>query len=200
MSDPIVHPGADVSAGAWLEPDVVVWNGAVVREEARIGRGCTLGRGAYIDRAVTIGPNCKVQDAARIYGPAVLAAGVFVGPGAILANDRYPRAINPDGSKKAASEWHAQGVTVGEGAAVGAAAVVIAGVSLGRWSLVAASAVVTKDVLDFALVAGNPARRRGWVGRHGTPLLEQGAGRWVCQASGSAYVEADGVLVELGQA
>lgn len=183
-----------------MEPDVVVWNGAVVREEARIGRGCTLGRGAYIDRAVTIGPNCKVQDAARIYGPAVLAAGVFVGPGAILANDRYPRAINPDGSKKAASEWHAQGVTVGEGAAVGAAAVVIAGVSLGRWSLVAASAVVTKDVLDFALVAGNPARRRGWVGRHGTPLLEQGAGRWVCQASGSAYVEADGVLVELGQA
>ncbi len=199
MSDPIVHPGADVSAGARLEPDVVVWNGAVVREQARVGRGSTLGRGAYIDRDVTIGPNCKVQDAARIYGPAAVAAGVFVGPGAILANDRYPRAVNPDGTKKTASDWHAKGVTVGEGASVGAAAVVLGGVSLGRWSLVAASAVVTKDVVDFALVAGNPARRRAWVGRHGTPLSEERAGRWVCRVSGSAYLESDGVLVELGQ-
>ena len=199
MSDPIVHPGADIAAGAQLEPDVVVWNGAVVREQARVGRGSTLGRGAYIDRDVTIGPNCKVQDAARIYGPAAVAAGVFVGPGAILANDRYPRAVNPDGTKKSASDWHAQGVTVGEGASVGAGAVVLGGVSLGRWSMVAASAVVTKDVLDFALVAGNPARRRGWVGRHGTPLFEESAGRWLCRVSGAAYLEADGVLVELAQ-
>lgn len=109
----------------------------------------------------------------------------------------FPRAINPDGTLKTAADWDVVGVTVREGASIGARAVCVAPVTIGRWAMVAAGAVVTTDVPDFALVAGVPARRIRWVGRAGMPLVDMGDGRWRCPSTGAVYRESPERLTEL---
>lgn len=185
---------ADVDPDAQIGDGSSIWHLAQVREGVRMGVGCVVGRGAYIGTGVQMGDHCKVQNYALVYEPAVLEDGVFIGPAAVLTNDTFPRAVNPDGSLKSAHDWEAVGVTVREGASVGARAVCVAPVTIGRWATVAAGAVVTRDVPDFALVAGVPARRIRWVGRAGVPLTERGPGLWQCPQTGETYHEADGVL------
>lgn len=194
----IVHPTADVAPDAVLGDRTRIWHLAQVREGAAIGEDCVVGRGAYIGSGVRLGHRCKVQNAALVYEPARLGDGVFVGPGVVLTNDRRPRAVNPDGSLKEAADWEPVGVVCGDGASVGAGAICVAPVRIGRWALVAAGAVVTSDVPDFALVVGTPARRVAWVGRTGERLVRgTGPGRWDCTATGRRYVERDGSLEEL---
>lgn len=196
MSDaPAVQPSADVAESAELGARTRVWHLAQVREGARLGADCNIGRGAYIGPDVVLGDACKVQNYALVYEPARLGDGVFIGPAAVLTNDEFPRAANPDGTPKGADDWHAVGVTVGRGASIGARAVCVAPVTIGEWALVAAGAVVTKDVPPYALVVGVPARRVGWVGRVGRPLTHEGDGVWVCPESGERYVETDGALL-----
>lgn len=192
-----VQPSADVDPTAELGEGTSVWHLAQVREGARLGRGCIIGRGAYIGTGVRLGDNVKVQNYALVYEPAQLADGVFIGPAAVLTNDEYPRSVAPDGSLKSAEDWHAVGVTIKEGAAIGARAVCVAPVTIGRWATVAAGAVVTKDVPDFALVAGVPARRIKWVGRAGVPLQADGPGRWRCPVTQTSYVENEDTLTEV---
>jgi UDP-2-acetamido-3-amino-2,3-dideoxy-glucuronate N-acetyltransferase len=193
-----VAPGADVDERAQIGEGSSIWHLAQVREEAVLGRNCTIGRGAYIGPGVHLGDNVKLQNYALVYEPARLADGVFIGPAAVLTNDEYPRAVTPEGRLKTGADWHAVGVVVGEGASIGARAVCVAPVSVGRWALVAAGAVVTKDVPDFALVVGVPARRVGWVGRAGEPLVAKEADRYACPRTGAGYLERDGRLVEEG--
>ena len=152
----IIAESADVSPDARIGEDAKIWHLAQVREGAQIGDRCIVGRGAYIGMGVHLGDDCKIQNYALIYEPAMLADGVFVGPAAVLTNDTYPRAIAPDGSIKTASDWEPVGVTIERGASIGARAVCIAPVTIGAWATVAAGAVVTKDVPAFALVAGSP--------------------------------------------
>ena len=168
---------------------------ADVSEEAVLGRDCIVGRGAYIGEGVVMGDSCKVQNYALVYEPARLADGVFIGPAVTLTNDHFPRAVNPDGTVKSAADWEPVGVTIDEGASIGARAVCVAPVHVGAWATVAAGAVVTKDVPAHALVAGVPARRIGWVGRAGEPLTPaepgpDGARRWRCPVTGTLYQEA----------
>ncbi|MBB2940411.1 acetyltransferase-like isoleucine patch superfamily enzyme [Actinoplanes lutulentus] len=191
-----VAPTADVDDRAEIGAGTRVWHLAQIREDATLGSNCNVGRGAYVGPGVTIGDNAKLQNHALVYEPARLGDGVFVGPAAVLTNDEYPRAVTPDGVLKTGDDWHAVGVTIGDGAAIGARAVCIAPVTVGRWALVAAGAVVTKDVPDFALVVGVPAKRIGWVGRAGRPLTAKGDGIWVCPETGAEYTEKDGLLTE----
>ena len=187
---------ADVSPEATLGDGSSIWHLAQVREGAVLGENCIVGRGAYIGTGVVMGRNCKVQNYALVYEPARLEDGVFVGPAAVFTNDHYPRSVAPDGSIKGGDDWEAVGVTCREGSSIGARAVCVAPVTIGRWALVAAGSVVIKDVPDFALVVGVPARRIGWVGRAGLPL-EQGAdGTWTCPQTGTTYTESDGQLME----
>ena len=198
----MIEPSADVAPSAIVAPSARVWHLAQVREEARIGEETIVGRGAYIGEGVRVGGRCKIQNYALIYEPASLADGVFVGPAAVFTNDHCPRAINADGTLKSASDWERVGVTVERGAAIGARAVCVAPVRIGAWASVGAGAVVTRDVAPYALVLGVPARRVGWVGEAGVPLVaaddtasEASERAWVCPASGHRYVERDGALL-----
>jgi UDP-2-acetamido-3-amino-2,3-dideoxy-glucuronate N-acetyltransferase len=194
VNSPRIEPTADVDQRAQIGMGSTVWHLAQVRENARLGTGCIVGRGAYVGPGVLIGDNVKLQNYALVYEPAVLEDGVFIGPAAVLTNDMFPRSTDPAGLLKRASDWESLGVVVREGASLGARAVVVAGVEIGRWALVGAGAVVARNVPDFALVVGVPARRIGWVGRAGWRLEADGADRWRCPRSGEIYHESDGVL------
>ncbi len=192
---PVIQPSADVDERATLGARTRVWHLAQVREDAVLGADCNIGRGAYIGPGVKLGDACKVQNYALVYEPAVVGDGVFIGPAVVFTNDEFPRAANPDGSLKGGDDWDAVGVTVERGASIGARSVCIAPVTIGEWALVAAGAVVTKDVAPHALVAGVPARRIGWVGRTGHPLRAEGD-EWVCPDTGERYL-ADGETLRL---
>jgi acetyltransferase-like isoleucine patch superfamily enzyme len=184
-----IHPTAEVEPGAQIGPGTSVWQLAHIRAGARVGAGCNLGRGVYIDSDVVVGDRVKIQNYALVYQPARVGDGVFVGPAAVLTNDLYPRAVNPDGSPKSTQDWDAVGVTLGEGCSVGARSVLVPGVTVGQWAMVAAGAVVVRDVRPYELVAGVPARHLGWVGRAGRRLTPDGPTRWRCPATGEQYAE-----------
>jgi acetyltransferase-like isoleucine patch superfamily enzyme len=194
--DAQVMPGADIDPRAHVGPGTAVWHLAQVREGAQIGAGCVIGRGAYIGPGVRMGDHCKIQNYALVYEPARLEDGVFVGPAAVFTNDRLPRAVTPAGRLKTADDWNPVGVTVRHGAAIGARAVCVAPVTVGRWAMVAAGAVVVADVPDFALVAGVPARFVRWVGRAGVALVPDGDGRLRCPRTGARYTPAGHALEE----
>lgn len=182
-----VSPAATVASTARLGDGVRVWDDSHVEPGVVIGAQTLVGRGVTIAAGVSIGERCKVQNAALVYGPAVIAAGVFIGPGAILTNDNTPRAVNPDGSVKDATDWSPTPVVVDEGASIGAGAICVAPVRIGRWAMVAAGAVVTRDVPDHALVAGVPARRIAWVGRTGARLVRMDGDELTCPDTGARY-------------
>ena len=182
-----ILPSADVDNSAVIGDGSSIWHLAQIRDGAVLGENCIIGRGAYIGSGVVLGDNCKVQNYALVYEPAILGTGVFIGPAAVLTNDQYPRAVNSDLSLKNGSDWEAVGVTIQEGASIGARAVCVAPVKIGKWALVAAGAVVVKDVPDFALVAGVPAKRIRWVGRAGAPLEDIGDSRFRCPRDMSTY-------------
>lgn len=198
---------AQISNQSSIGEGCSIWDYAQVREGAVLGRNCIVGRGAYIDAGVSLGDNCKIQNYALVYEPALLEDGVFIGPAAVLTNDHWPRAINPDGTLKSASDWDAVGVTVRQGAAIGARAVCVAPVIIGQWATIAAGTVVTKDVPDYALMAGVPARRIGWVGRAGVRLVpredtpgepdwqpNRSIQKWICPVTGETYTEVEAKL------
>jgi acetyltransferase-like isoleucine patch superfamily enzyme len=180
---------ADVHPSAVVDQDSTIWDLAQVRENAEIASGVVIGRGAYIGIGVRVGTNSKIQNYALVYEPADIGAGVFIGPAAVLTNDQRPRAVNPDGSLKSLSDWDPVGVQVREGASIGARAVCVAPITVGRWSMVAAGAVVVSDVPDFALVAGVPARHIGWVSRKGSRLarVPTSGDLWECPDTFARY-------------
>ena len=190
-----ISASADVDSRAVVGDGTAVWHLAQVREGAILGRDCVVGRGAYVGPGVHIADAVKVQNFALVYEPATIDYGAFIGPAAVLTNDLYPRAVDPDGTPKRAGDWTPVGVHVRAGASVGARAVCVAPVSVGRWAMVAAGAVVTRDVPDYALVAGVPARQVGWVGRAGVRLAPADGGGWRCPHTGDTYVQRGNELV-----
>lgn len=189
-----IDNNATVDQTATIGAGSKVWGFVQVREGAVVGAHCIIGRAAYIDHGVVVGDNCKIQNSALIYAPATIGSGVFIGPGAILTNDLLPRAVNADLSPKDTSDWEPQGVAVETGASIGAGAVIRPGVTVGAWAMIGAGAVVTDSVPPYALMAGVPARRIGWVGRSGSRLIDSGDGYLVDEQTSDRFVENDGRL------
>jgi UDP-2-acetamido-3-amino-2,3-dideoxy-glucuronate N-acetyltransferase len=171
-ADVRIHPTAEVSTEAVVGDGTSIWNQAQVREGARIGSGCIVGKNVYVDAGVLIGDRVKIQNNVSVFHGVTIEDGVFVGPHVCFTNDRVPRAINRNGSLKADADWEVSPILVRHGAALGANSTILPGVTIGRWAMVGAGSVVTRDVDDHELVAGNPARRLGSACACGQPLRD----------------------------
>ncbi|HYT00839.1 MAG TPA: acyltransferase [Thermoplasmata archaeon] len=162
MAEAHVHRTAEVSPEATIGEGTAVWHWAQIREGARVGRRCNIGKDVYIDTAVVVGDDCKIQNFASIYRGVTVGDRVFIGPHACFTNDNYPRAVSPD--------WKVVPTRVEDGVSIGANSTILCGITIGRFAMVAAGAVVTKDVPPHVLVAGVPAKPIGWVCECGRPL------------------------------
>jgi UDP-2-acetamido-3-amino-2,3-dideoxy-glucuronate N-acetyltransferase len=171
-ADVRVHPTAEVSPEANIGPGSSIWNQAQVRERARIGAGCVIGKNVYVDADVVIGDHVKVQNNVSLFHGVTVEDGVFIGPHVCFTNDRVPRAVNADGSPKSDDDWEVSPTLVRRGAALGANSTILPGIVIGRWAMIGSGSVVTRDVDDHELVAGNPARRLGSVCACGQPLRD----------------------------
>ena len=187
----------NIDARAIIGLGTKIWENSKIRENVTIGKDCNIGRNVYVGPGVKIGNNVKIQNTALIYEPAMIEDGVFIGPGVIFTNDLHPRAIAHDGKKKTEEDWNKEGVTVEYGASVGAGTICVAPVRIGKWAMIAAGAVVTKDVLNFSLVAGVPAKQIGWVGKSGVKLIQKDQNLYVCPETQNEYRLSNGKLSEI---
>jgi UDP-2-acetamido-3-amino-2,3-dideoxy-glucuronate N-acetyltransferase len=160
-----IHPTAEVSPQATVGVGTRIWRQAHVREHAHIGENCNIGKGVYIDAHVQIGSCVKIQNHVSVFEGVTLEDGVFIGPHVCFTNDLIPRAITPDGKLKTAEDWQVTPTLVRYGASIGAASVILCGVTIGTFALIGAGSMVTRDVPPYALVFGNPARLHGYVCR-----------------------------------
>ena len=204
-----IHPSADIESDVSIGPRTSIWHGAAIRNGARIGSECIIGRDAFIDEGVRIGDRVKVQNAALVYHGVTVEDGVFIGPNAILTNDRYPRAITSSGELARADDWQVGPIVLRYGCSIGAGAIVVAGVEVGRFATIGAGSVVSRTVPPHALMVGSPARRIGWVCACGSRLdgvhhdraeEDHVAARLGCSSCGRAYASGPGAkeLVEQG--
>ena len=182
----MIHPSADVSPNAQIGQGTRIWNEAQVGERARVGSDCRLGKGVFIDHDVVLGNRVKIQNRASIYHGVTIEDGVFVGPHVSFTNDRYPRAVLPDGTPRTEKDWTVIPTYVREGASIGAGAVIICGVTIGRWAMVGAGSLVAQDVPDHGLVFGNPAALMGWACVCGRRLA-RGKNSWDCPACNRSF-------------
>ena len=160
-SEVFIHPTANVHATAKLGGGTSVWDWSKIREDANVGRNCNIGQSCYIDAGVVIGNECKIQNFVSVYSGVTLGDQVFVGPQVSFTNDMYPRACG---------NWSVFETHVEHGASIGSNATIVCGTRLGRYCMIGAGAVVTRDVPEFALIMGNPGRIQGYVTRSGRPV------------------------------
>jgi UDP-2-acetamido-3-amino-2,3-dideoxy-glucuronate N-acetyltransferase len=183
-----VHESAYVDAGCEIGEGSRVWHFTHVQAGARLGQNCSLGQNVYIGGDVAVGDRVKIQNNVSVYTGCEIEDDVFLGPSCVLTNVTNPRAQVDRRGLYERTRFR-------RGATVGANATVVCGITLGRYCFVAAGSVVTRDVPDYALVVGNPARRRGWMSRHGHRLAAPDAdGVTTCPESGFRYRETDGRL------
>jgi UDP-2-acetamido-3-amino-2,3-dideoxy-glucuronate N-acetyltransferase len=183
-----VHAKAVVDDGARIGAGTKIWHFSHIMSGANIGERCSFGQNVNVDGGTTIGNNVKVQNNVSIYSGVEIHDDVFLGPSCVLTNVSNPRSqVNR----------HAlyEKTVIKRGATIGANATIVCGVTVGRYAFVAAGAVVTRDVPDYALVMGNPARQKGWMSRHGHPLERDAQGVMLCPESGLRYEEIDGKLL-----
>jgi len=190
MTQPVletfVHASAEVSPRATIGAGARIWHHVHIREGAVVGEHTIVGKGVYIDKGVRVGADCKIQNGSFLYQGTVIEDGVFVGPRVCFTNDRLPRAINAQGRLKRADEWEMGAIRVCYGASIGAGVVVLPDVTIGRFAMVGAGAVVTLDVPDHGLVVGVRARLIGYVCRCGRRLRPTSHG-WECSECNSSF-------------
>jgi UDP-2-acetamido-3-amino-2,3-dideoxy-glucuronate N-acetyltransferase len=178
----VVHPSAIVDDGAQIGDGTRVWHFVHVSPGARIGEGCSLGQGVYVGNDVSIGRNVKIQNNVSVYDAVTLEDDVFCGPSMVFTNVHNPRSAVPRKDEY-------RRTLVRRGATLGANCTIVCGSTVGEFAFVGAGAVVSRDVPAFALVVGVPARRIGWMSRHGErlDLPASGQAEAACPATGERY-------------
>ena len=175
-----VHVTAVVDPGARIGADTRVWHWVHVSAGAEIGEQCSLGQNVYVGNDVCIGNNVKIQNNVSVYDAVTLEDDVFCGPSMVFTNVYNPRsAVGRKGEYRR--------TLVRQGATLGANSTIVCGVTVGRYAFIGAGAVVNRDVPDFALMLGVPARQAGWMSKHGERLVFA-EGRATCAATGENYV------------
>lgn len=184
-----VHPSSFVDEGAQIGNGTKIWHFCHVSPGAKVGKKCVLGQNVFVADGVTIGDNCKIQNNVSIYGGTILEDDVFLGPSCVLTNVTNPRS-------QVVRHSIYERTLIRRGASVGANATIVCGIELGRYSFIGAGAVVAGNVPDYALMIGVPARRCGWMSRHGHRLPPPNdKGIMVCPETGYQYREVEpGVL------
>lgn len=174
------HPSAVIDEGASIGAGTRIWHFSHLMSGARIGSNCILGQNVFVDNNVVIGNGVKIQNNVSVYNSVVVEDDVFLGPSVVFTN-----VINPRSFLERKTEFRS--TIIRRGATVGANATIVCGVEIGAYAMVGAGSVVTKDVLPFALVYGNPAKSEGWVSKAGHRLqFENGTAR--CPGTGEYYV------------
>jgi UDP-2-acetamido-3-amino-2,3-dideoxy-glucuronate N-acetyltransferase len=181
-----VHESSFVDEPCQIGPGTKIWHFSHVMKGCTIGRDCNIGQNVVVSPGVAIGDGCKIQNNVSLYTGVVLEDSVFCGPSMVFTNVVNPRSeiVRKDEYKK---------TLVRQGASLGANSTIVCGITIGRYAFVGAGAVVTRDVADYALVVGNPARRTGWMCRCGVKLEVSGAST-ACGACGAKYTMHGGVL------
>lgn len=189
MTDYTAHPTAIIDEGAQIGAGSRVWHFAHICAGAQIGRNCSLGQNVFVGNNVAIGDRCKIQNNVSVYDNVFLEDGVFCGPSMVFTNVYNPRSLI-----ERKSEY--RDTRVKTGATLGANCTIVCGVTVGRFAFVGAGAVVNKDVPDYALVVGVPARQIGWMSEYGEQLdlPVAGSGEAVCPYSGDKYILSDGLV------
>lgn len=182
----MIHPTAEIERGARIGSNTRVWHHAHIRTGAVVGSDCNLGNSVFVDSGAVIGNNVKLQNRVSVYRGVTLEDGVFVGPHATFTNDRYPRSITPDGAPVSEIDWTPEETLVKYGASIGAGAIILPGVTIGRWAMIGAGALVTRDVPEHGLAVGSPAEVVGYACCCGRPL-ERHERLWVCPACHESY-------------
>lgn len=185
-----IHPSAIVDEGAQIGEGSRVWHFAHVCGGARIGQGVSLGQNVFVGNTVKIGDRCKVQNNVSVYDNVTLEDGVFCGPSMVFTNVHNPRALI-----ERKNEY--RNTRVKRGATLGANCTIVCGVTVGAFAFIGAGAVVSRDVPDFALMVGVPARHIGWMSAFGErlDLPLAGKGETVCPQTGDRYVLRDGHMI-----
>ncbi len=180
MVNYFVHKTADVSKKSKVGKGSKIWHNVQIREGVEIGENVIIGKNVYIDQNVKIGSNVKIQNNASLYHGLTLEDGVFIGPHVCFTNDKIPRAINRNNELKNADEWLVGITNVKKGASIGAGSILLPGITIGKFAMIGAGSLVTKEVPDHALVIGSPARQAGFVCYCGNMLLEKG-NEYLCE-------------------
>jgi UDP-2-acetamido-3-amino-2,3-dideoxy-glucuronate N-acetyltransferase len=183
MSDYFVHESSFVDEGAEIGNGTKIWHFSHILPGARIGRNCSFGQNVCVSGGVVVGNNVKVQNNVSIYEGTIVEDDVFLGPSCVLTNVTNPRS---QVLRKALYEK----TLLRRGATIGANATIVCGITIGRYAFIGAGAVVQKDVQDYALMLGVPARQKGWMSRHGHVLKNPDSnGIMICPESGLRYQE-----------
>lgn len=183
-----------ISESAKIGENFVVWEFTKIREYVEIGNNVNIGRNVYVGPGTIIKDLVKIQNNSLIYEPTIIEEGAFIGPNVIITNDKYPRAINDDMSKKNENDWKKLGTVICKGASIGAGSIIVSPLKIGQWAMIGAGSVVLKNVKDYSLVLGNPAKHVAWVGRRGIKLEKIGNSKssiFICPESKDKYVETE---------
>jgi UDP-2-acetamido-3-amino-2,3-dideoxy-glucuronate N-acetyltransferase len=183
-----VHPSSYIDENVEIGEGTKIWHFCHILRNTKIGKNCVLGQNVMVGPNVIIGNRCKIQNNVSVYEGVELEDDVFCGPSMVFTN-----VINPRAFIERKHEF--KKTLVKKGATIGANATIVCGVTIGRYALVGAGAVVTKDVPDYALVVGVPARQIGWVCKCGNTLKNRKEDKLVCSSCGSEYAEKDGKLI-----